>query len=122
MPDRADTGLDDLFSTVNAPLHRIAHRQLGHEATGHTLGTTGLVHEAWLELAKLDRIRWPSRAYVLASGSRAMRRILIDHAVARRAQKRGGGAIVEALDDADGVAGHSHRSPDAARDRGTMDT
>ena len=103
MPEHADPALDDLFATVYTTLQRVARRHLQHEATGHTLGTTGLVHEAWLELAKLDRIQWPSRAYVLASASRAMRRILIDHAVARRAQKRGGGVVADTLDD-DAVA------------------
>jgi RNA polymerase sigma factor (TIGR02999 family) len=103
MPDRPDAGLDDLFATVYATLQRVARRHLQNEATGHTLGTTGLVHEAWLELAKLDHIQWPNRAYVLASASRAMRRILIDHAVARRAQKRGGGVVADTLED-DAVA------------------
>ena len=92
--------LRDLFATVYAELRRVAHRHLDGERTGHTLGTTGLVHEAYLELARLDRIQWPSRAYVLAAASQAMRRILIDYALARRAQKRGGGAELLPLDDA----------------------
>ena len=82
----------------------MAHRHLRGERTGHTLGTTALVHEAYLELAKLDHIRWPGQAYVLASASRAMRRILIDFAVERRAQKRGGGVVGEPLDDAVAMA------------------
>jgi RNA polymerase sigma factor (TIGR02999 family) len=52
----------------------------------------------------VEHIRWPGRAYVLAAASRAMRRILIDFAVARRAAKRGGGAIAEPLDDAVAMA------------------
>ena len=96
--------LRDLFAAVYAELRRVAHRHLGGEQTGHTLGTTGLVHEAFLELARLDRIRWAGRAYVLAAASQAMRRILIDYAVARRAQKRGGGAVAEPLDDAVAMA------------------
>ena len=96
--------LDDVFPFVYEELRRVAHRHLRGERTGHTLGTTALVHEAWLELAKLEHVRWPGRAYVLASASRAMRRILIDHAVARRAQKRGGGAHLEPLDDAVAMA------------------
>lgn len=111
MPDLPDAGLDELFATVYTTLQRVARRHLRNEASGHTLGTTGLVHEAWLELARLDHIRWPSRAYVLASASRAMRRILIDHAVARRAQKRGGGAVAETLDD-DAVAMAEGRADD----------
>ena len=96
----APDALDEIFPVVYEELRRVAHRHLRGEGTGHTLGTTALVHEAYLELARLDHIRWPGRAYVLASASRAMRRILIDYAVARRAQKRGGGVAAEPLDDA----------------------
>ena len=98
------SGLDELFPVVYEELKRVAHRHLRGEHTGHTLGTTALVHEAWLELARLDQIRWPGRPYVLAAASQAMRRILIDYAVARRAQKRGGGKIAEPLDDAVAMA------------------
>jgi RNA polymerase sigma factor (TIGR02999 family) len=92
--------LDGLFPAVYDELRRVAHRHLSGEHTGHTLDTTGLVHEAYLELIKFDRIKWPGRAGVLAAASRAMRRILIDYAVTRKAQKRGGGVIAEPLDDA----------------------
>lgn len=88
-------GLHDVFPSVYQELRRVAHRHLRGEQSGHTLGTTGLVHEAYLELAKLDHVRWHGRGYVLAAASRAMRRILVDYAVARRAQKRGGGVVVE---------------------------
>ncbi len=97
-------GLDEVFPTVYQELRRVAHRHLGGERTGHTLGTTALVHEAYLELSRLEQIRWPGRAYVLAAAGRAMRRILIDYAVARRAQKRGGGVTAEPLDDAVAMA------------------
>lgn len=100
----ADGELDDVFPAVYEELRRVAHRHLRGEQTGHTLDTTALVHEAYLELARLDHVRWPGRAYVLAAASRAMRRILIDFAVARRAQKRGGGMIAEPLDDAVAMA------------------
>ena len=92
--------LDGLYAAVYDELRRVAHRHLSGEQTGHTLDTTGLVHEAYLELIKFDRIPWSGRAGVLAAASRAMRRILIDYAVTRRAEKRGGGAIAEPLDDA----------------------
>ena len=100
----AGGGLDDLFPVVYEELRRVAHRHLRGERPGHTLGTTALVHEAYLEMAKLDHLRWPGRAFTLAAASRAMRRILIDYAVARRAQKRGGGVAPEALDDAVAMA------------------
>jgi RNA polymerase sigma factor (TIGR02999 family) len=89
---------------VYEELRRVAHRHLRGEQTGHTLGTTALVHEAYLELAKLEQVRWSGQAYVLAAASRAMRRILIDFAVARRAQKRGGGVVAAPLDDAVAMA------------------
>lgn len=96
----AGGALDDVFPAVYEELRRVAHRHLRGEQSGHTLGTTALVHEAWLELARVRQPHWPGRAYVLAAASRAMRRILIDHAVARKAEKRGGGAVAEPLDDA----------------------
>ncbi len=101
---RPDDGLDHVFPAVYEELRRVAHRHLRGERPGHTLGTTALVHEAYLELAKLDHVRWPGHAYVLAAASRAMRRILVDWAVARRAQKRGGGVAAEPLDDAVAMA------------------
>ena len=91
--------MDDLFTLVYAELRRVAGRQLRGERAGHTLGTTALVHEAWFELAKLERIRWESRAHFLALAAQAMRRVLIDYAVARKSQKRGGGKAHEALED-----------------------
>jgi RNA polymerase sigma factor (TIGR02999 family) len=97
-------GLDDVFPVVYEELKRVAHRHLRGELTGHTLQTTALVHEAWLEMARLDHIHWPGREYVLAAASRAMRRVLIDYAVARKAQKRGGGEVAEPLDDAVAMA------------------
>lgn len=91
--------MDDLFTLVYAELRRIAGRQLRGERAGHTLGTTALVHEAWFELAKLERIRWESRAHFLALAAQAMRRVLIDYAVARKSQKRGGGKAHDTLED-----------------------
>ncbi len=93
--------MDDLLSLVYGELKKIAARQLRNERPGHTLCTTALVHEAWVELSHLDRIRWQNRSHYLALAAQAMRRVLIDHAVARRAQKRGGGkSPVTLADDA----------------------
>src|SRR5882724_10086396 len=83
--------MDDLFTLVYAELRRIAGRQLRGERSDHTLCTTALVHEAWFELEKLERIRWQSRSHFLALAAQAMRRVLIDYAVARRTPERGGG-------------------------------
>lgn len=91
--------MDDLFTLVYAELRRIAARQLRTERAGHTLCTTALVNEAWVELAKLTRIQWQSRTHYLALAAQAMRRVLIDYAVARQAQKRGGGRAIESLEE-----------------------
>lgn len=91
--------MDELFTLVYAELRRIAERQLRGERSGHTLCTTALVHEAWFELSKLNRIQWQSRAHFLALAAQAMRRVLIDYAVARRTQKRGGGKRIESLEE-----------------------
>jgi RNA polymerase sigma factor (TIGR02999 family) len=83
--------MEEILPLVYDELRRIAARKLRNERTSHTLNATALVHEAWLELTKLNRISWQNRSHYLAIAAQAMRRILIDHAVARRRQKRGGG-------------------------------
>src|SRR2546423_7033713 len=93
-----------MFSLVYNELHQLAARRLRSERDGHTLCTTALVHEAWLELNKLNRIQWQNRGHFLAVAAQAMRRILIDYAVARRRQKRGGGHVIVSLDDDDALA------------------
>lgn len=89
---------DRLVPIVYDTLRRIAHRALLNERRGHTLGTTALVHEAYARLAGLRRIEWRDRSHFFGVAAGAMRRILIDHAVARRAQKRGGSANPVPLD------------------------
>jgi len=96
--------MEELFPLVYNELRRIAARKLRSERDAHTLCTTALVHEAWLELTKLTRIEWQNRAHFLAIAAQAMRRILIDYAVARGRQKRGGGQVIESLDQGDAIA------------------
>ena len=91
--------MDELLPLVYDELKRIAARELRGERPNHTLCTTALVHEAWVELSRLQRIQWQNRGHYLALAAQAMRRVLIDHAVARRAQKRGGGQHVDTLGD-----------------------
>lgn len=98
------SGVDQLFPMAYRELRQIAARRLRSERDGHTLSTTALVHEAFLELTKLNRITWQNRAHFLAVAAQAMRRILIDYAVARRRQKRGGGQPIESLDDNEALA------------------
>jgi RNA polymerase sigma-70 factor, ECF subfamily len=93
------TALAELFPIVYRALRQIAHRQLRNERRGHTLNTTALVHEAYLKLVKLDRIQWKNRAQFFAIAARAMRRILVDYALSRKRQKRGGGEAVLNLED-----------------------
>jgi RNA polymerase sigma-70 factor, ECF subfamily len=91
--------MEEPFSLVYDELRRIAARKLRNERTSHTLSATALVHEAWLELSKLNRIQWQNRSHYLAVAAQAMRRILIDYAVGRSRQKRGGGQAPLQLDD-----------------------
>lgn len=92
--------LDDIVPLVYDELRRIAHRALAGEQTGHTLTTTALVHEAYLELANLENIEWKSRAHFFGVCGRIIRHVLVDYAVRRKAQKRGGGQVPIQLDEA----------------------
>jgi RNA polymerase sigma factor (TIGR02999 family) len=91
---------DRLVPILYDELRRMAHRRMHGERPGHTLDTTALVHEAYLELAGLDRMEWRSRAHFLAVAATAMRRVLVDYAVRRNAQKRDGGRRAVPLEDA----------------------
>jgi RNA polymerase sigma factor (TIGR02999 family) len=93
--------LNRLFPLVYAPLRLIAHRQLQAERPGHTLGTTGLVHETYLRLVDQTRVEWRDRGHFFALAARAMRRILVDYARRYRALRRGGGLHRVALDEDD---------------------
>ena len=92
-PDGASDALGRLVPLVYGELRRIAHRQLRAERPGHTLSTTGLVHEAYLKLADQTRVAWQDRAHFFAVAARAMRRILVDHARRHRALRRGGARV-----------------------------
>jgi RNA polymerase sigma factor (TIGR02999 family) len=92
--------LDRLMPVVYEELRGIAHRQLGHERSGHTLGTTGLVHEAYLKLVDQTRVQWADRTHFFAVAARVMRRILVSYARRVRAEKRGGAPERVSLTDA----------------------
>lgn len=104
--------LQQVLAMLHDRLRGIAHRQLIGEGAGHTLETDGLVHEAYLRLAGLDRIQWRDRQHVLAMAARTMRRVLIDYAEQRRAHKRGGGELAVSLDEIDGAAAVVDRHAD----------
>jgi RNA polymerase sigma factor (TIGR02999 family) len=88
-----------LFPAFYAELRRMAHRQLDREPTGHTLDTTGLVHEAYLRLARQANAAQLNEEQVFALAARAMRRVLVDYARQHNAARRGGGARAVTLDD-----------------------
>jgi RNA polymerase sigma factor (TIGR02999 family) len=96
--------LDQLLPRVYGELRRIARLRLRRERDAHTLAATDLVHEAYLKLLPVERVDWRSRAHFFAIASRAMRNVLVDHAVRRGAAKRGAGATALALDDSDAAA------------------
>ena len=96
--------LDRLMPVLYDQLKRLAHARLRNERAGHTLNTTGLVHEAYTRLVDVDRVQWQDRAHFLAVASRTMRRILINYARDRRALKRGGGRARVDLDESRLVA------------------
>ena len=89
-----------LVPLVYAELRRQASRVLRREGEGHTLQATALVHEAWLRLDGQHDVRWESRTQFLAVAAQMMRRVLVDHARARRALKRGGAGTQVTLGDA----------------------
>lgn len=93
MIDRGQPSLDGFVPELYDELRRMAHGQLAGERDDHTLSTTALVHEAYLKLAKLDRLQWKNRSHFCAEAARAMRRILVDYAVRRGAKKRGGDRV-----------------------------
>lgn len=94
-----EAAMDDLMPLVYEELRRIAHRHLRRERADHTLSTTALVHEAYLNLVDQDMMPWQNRVHFYAIASRVMRRVLIWYARKRNAAKRGGGIPNLALDD-----------------------
>jgi RNA polymerase sigma-70 factor, ECF subfamily len=98
------TALDELLPLVYDDLRRQARRYMRAQPAGHTLQTTALVHEAYLRLVGQSSVEWNGRAHFFGVAAKAMRSILVDHARARSAAKRGGSARAITLDDA-GVPG-----------------
>jgi RNA polymerase sigma factor (TIGR02999 family) len=80
----------ELMTLVYRELNELAHRKLRLEAPGHTLSTTGLVHEAYLKLVDQTRADWRNREQFFAVAAESMRRVLTDHARKRLRAKRGG--------------------------------
>lgn len=97
---RGDRGaLDELMPLVYAELRRLAGGYFKSERPGHTLEPTAVVHEAYARLVDMD-VPWRDRVHFFAIAARTMRRLLVDHARARRRLKRGGEVVRVTLDEA----------------------
>src|SRR5687768_16488067 len=98
---RGDDGaLQQLIPLVHDELRRIARRCLLAERPDHSLQATALVNEAFLRLVNITEIDWQDRIHFLAMSARVMRRVLVDLARARHAEKRGGDLVRVTWDDA----------------------
>ena len=86
-----EEALQKLIPLVYEQLHAAARRCMAGERPGHTLQTTALIHETYLRLVDIRKVKWQDRAHFLAVCAQLMRRILIDFARSRSYQKRGGG-------------------------------
>lgn len=89
---------EELIGSIYAELRGLSGALMRRERPGHTLQPTALVHEAFLRLVQGDT-KWQSRAHFFGAAARAMRRILVDHARGRAAQKRAGGEVRVTFED-----------------------
>jgi RNA polymerase sigma factor (TIGR02999 family) len=98
--DGDQAALDALLPVVYNELRRLADHYLRQERPDHTLQATALVHEAYLRLVDQTNISWQNRAHFFSVAAQVMRHILVDHARAHKAEKRGGGEQKLSLDEA----------------------
>ncbi len=96
--------LDELLPLVYDELRKLARSHLRRERANHTLQPTALVNEVYLRLIRADQISWQSRAHFFGIAAQAMRRILLNHAEAQHAEKRGGPGQNLALEEAGDIA------------------
>ena len=96
---------DALFTTLYAELHRLAQRQLARSSSELTLGTTTLLHEAYLDMSSRESSAYLDRGRFMAYAAKVMRGLIIDYVRSRKAKKRGGEFALEPLgEDAPGTA------------------
>lgn len=105
-----------MFSALHDELHRLAECTLRGERVNHTLGTSGLVSEAFFRMLKQQRVEWQSREHFMATAAHMMRRILVDHGRGRSAAKRGSGAAALPLVEAAFVSDESIEEMQAIHD------
>jgi RNA polymerase sigma factor (TIGR02999 family) len=94
-----ESAREKLVPVVYRELHRMARRYMAGERSGHTLQTTALVNELYLQLVNTREMDWQNRAHFFAMCAQLMRRILTDFARSRRSLKRGGGEAAVPLDE-----------------------
>jgi RNA polymerase sigma-70 factor, ECF subfamily len=95
----SERAFSELSSLLYAELRELAHRHLRRERANHTIQKTALVNEAFMRLVAQQSVDWQSRAHFFGLASKLMRRILVDYARARLANKRGGGAHLVSLEE-----------------------
>ncbi len=93
--------LEQLAPLVESELRNLASAYLSKETSGNILQPTALVNEAYMRLIEWNTVGWQNRAHFYAVAAKIMRRVLVNHAVARRAEKRGRGAVLMSLTEAD---------------------
>jgi RNA polymerase sigma factor (TIGR02999 family) len=96
------TAADSLFAALYSELHRLAKSQLARNGAGATIGTTTLLHEAYLDIADREAV-FPDRGRFMAYAAKVMRGLIIDYARSRQALKRGGGFEITTLVTEPGV-------------------
>lgn len=97
--DREPGAYEKLFPLVYDRLRRMAQKKMNAERANHTLSATALVHEAFVRIERQQNVDWKNRAHFLSVAAMAMRRVLINHAEAKRAEKRGAGEALATFDD-----------------------
>jgi RNA polymerase sigma-70 factor, ECF subfamily len=99
--------LEQLAPVVESELRRLARAYLSREAADNTLQPTALINEAYLRLIEWNTVTWQDRAHFYAVAAKIMRRVLVNQAISRRRQKRGGGAVLVSLTEAGAMADRS---------------
>jgi RNA polymerase sigma factor (TIGR02999 family) len=99
-----ETALERLVPLVDAEMRRLARHYLRQERPGHILQTTALVNEAWAPLINWPDVSWQNRAHFIGLAAQLMRRVLVDEARRRQAQKYGADAVQVSLANAEGIA------------------
>ena len=94
-----EEALQRLVPLVHPELHRLAHHYMSRERTGHTLQTTAVLNEAYLQLVDSRKLVWQGRTHFIAAAAQIMRHIMVDHARKHQSLKRGGAALKVTLDE-----------------------